>query len=79
MIKQEQYEEYQRSFQGDPSFAMPTMGHQYPPDYPGQPQRKMRHFQPPNGQTFPPLQQIIPEKLTEGSTSTTAAATQIPN
>ena len=61
LIKQEQYEEYQRSFQGNPSFAMPPMGHQYAPGYADQQPLEMRHFQPPNGHTFPNLQQIIPK------------------
>lgn len=61
MIKQEQYEEYQRSFQGNPSFVMPPTGYQHPPGYPGQPPLEMRHFQPPNGHAFPNLQQIIPK------------------
>jgi hypothetical protein len=60
-IKQEQFEEYQRSLQGNPSFVMPPMGFPYPPAYPGQPPLEMRHFQPPNGHAFPSLQQIIPK------------------
>ena len=61
MIKQEQYEEYQRSFQGNPSFVMPPAGYPYPPGYPGQPPLEMRHFQPPMGHTFPNFPQIIPK------------------
>ena len=61
MIKQEQYEEYQRSLQGNPSFVMPPYGYPYPPGPPGQPQLEMRHFQPPNGQPYPNLTQIVPK------------------
>lgn len=62
VIKQEQYEEYQRSLQGNPSFGMPPpMGYPYLPGPPGQPLLEMRHFQPPNGHSYPNLQQIIPK------------------
>ena len=61
LIKQEQYEEYQRSLQGNPSFVMPGVGQHYPIGPPGQPLLDMTHFQTPNGHSFPNLQQIVPK------------------
>ena len=64
MLQQEQYEEYQRSLQGNNTFANQQMPYHYPQMLYGQPPVDLRYYQPPmNGHHYPPPQQLLPRQF----------------